>query len=94
MSGNWEGEGKWKMWFNSGGCIDFGRAMLKAGEMGKYLGTMSTLHYCSLCLYTLLSHLYLHNATELEQWNANIAIAQVSLSPLADHKPGYWLFPV
>ena len=26
--------------------------------------------------------------TELEQWNANIAFAQVDLSPLADHKPG------
>ena len=32
--------------------------------------------------------------TELEQWNANIAFAQVNLSPLADHKPGNWLFPV
>ena len=33
-------------------------------------------------------------ATELEQWNTNIAFAQVNLSPLADHKPGNWLFPV
>ena len=32
--------------------------------------------------------------TELEQWNANIAFAQVNLSPLADHKRGNWLFPV
>ena len=32
--------------------------------------------------------------TELEQWNANIAFAQVNFSPLADHKPGNWLFPV
>ena len=30
--------------------------------------------------------------TELEQWNANIAFAQVNLSPLADHKRGNWLF--
>ena len=35
-----------------------------------------------------------HYITELEQWNANIAFAQVNLSPLADHKPGNWLFPV
>ena len=34
------------------------------------------------------------HTTELEQWNANIAFAQVNLSPLADHKPGNWLFPV
>ena len=36
----------------------------------------------------------LPRTTELEQWNANIAFAQVNLSPLADHKPGNWLFPV
>ena len=31
---NWEGTGKWKMWFNNGGAIDFGRAMLQAGRLG------------------------------------------------------------
>ena len=30
---------------------------------------------------------------ELEQWNANIAIAQVNLSPLADHI-GLWSYPL
>ena len=30
---------------------------------------------------------------ELEQWNANIAIAQVNLSPLADHR-GLWSYPL
>ena len=34
----------------------------------------------------------LYITTELEQWNANIALAQVNLSPSADHKPGNWLF--
>ena len=38
--------------------------------------------------------LKLNIITELEQWNANIAFAQVNLSPLADHKRGNWLFPV
>lgn len=31
--GNWEGEGKFKMWFNHGGAIEFGQAMLHAGQM-------------------------------------------------------------
>merc|ERR1719414_1015615 len=30
--GNWEGRGKFKMWFKNGGCIEFGRAMLEAGK--------------------------------------------------------------
>lgn len=31
--GNWEGEGKFKLWFNHGGAIEFGQAMLHAGQM-------------------------------------------------------------
>lgn len=31
--GNWEGEGRFKMWFNHGGAIEFGQAMLHAGQM-------------------------------------------------------------
>jgi hypothetical protein len=31
--GNWEGEGKFRMWFNHGGAIEFGQAMLHAGQM-------------------------------------------------------------
>ena len=34
--GNWEGQGKWKMWFTHGGAIEFGRAMLDAGRMGEH----------------------------------------------------------
>lgn len=33
--GNWEGEVTWKLTFNSGGCIDFGQALLKAAEMAR-----------------------------------------------------------
>jgi hypothetical protein len=33
--GNWEGEAKWRLTFNRGGCIDFGQALLKSEEMGK-----------------------------------------------------------
>ena len=32
--GNWEGEGRFKMWFNHGGAIEFGQAMLHAGQLG------------------------------------------------------------
>lgn len=32
--GNWTGEGKFKMWFKSGGAIEFGQAMLRAGKLG------------------------------------------------------------
>jgi len=31
--GNWQGLGKWKLWFNSGGAIEFGQAMLQAGRL-------------------------------------------------------------
>jgi len=31
--GNWEGEGRFKMWFNKGGAIEFGQAMLHAGKL-------------------------------------------------------------
>ncbi|KAL5017809.1 hypothetical protein ScPMuIL_003531 [Solemya velum] len=33
QGGNWTGEAKFKMWFNSGGAIEFGQAMLKAGQL-------------------------------------------------------------
>jgi hypothetical protein len=37
FAGNWTGEGRFKMWFNRGGAIEFGQAMLHAGKMGKFL---------------------------------------------------------
>lgn len=36
VTGNWSGEGKFKMWFNHGGAIEFGQAMLHAGRLGNY----------------------------------------------------------
>jgi len=35
-AGNWEGEGRFKMWFNHGGAIEFGQAMLQAGRLGEF----------------------------------------------------------
>lgn len=35
-NGNWNGEVAWRMIFNKGGCIDFGKALLKANEMGMF----------------------------------------------------------
>ena len=35
-AGNWEGEGRFKMWFNHGGAIEFGQAMLHAGRLGEW----------------------------------------------------------
>ena len=40
--GNWDGEGRFKMWFNHGGAIEFGQAMLHAGQLGE-LSTVT--HY-------------------------------------------------
>jgi len=34
-NGNWVGEAKFKLQFNSGGAIEFGQAMLKVAQMGK-----------------------------------------------------------
>ena len=34
-SGNWNGDGKFKMWFKSGGAIEFGQALIRAGKLGK-----------------------------------------------------------
>ena len=36
-NGGFEGEAKFKLRFKSGGAIDFGTAMLKAAQMGKYV---------------------------------------------------------
>jgi hypothetical protein len=33
--GRWEGTAKFKLWFNNGGAIDFGQALLNAGRIGK-----------------------------------------------------------
>lgn len=33
QGGNWEGQAKIKLWFNNGGAIEFGQAMLKAGQL-------------------------------------------------------------
>ena len=35
-SGNWSGEAKFKMYFTKGGAIEFGQAMLRAGQLGKH----------------------------------------------------------
>ena len=35
IAGNWEGHGKFKIWFNNGGAIEFGQAMLQVGKLGK-----------------------------------------------------------
>lgn len=32
--GKWNGEAVWRLTFNKGGCIDFGRALLTANDMG------------------------------------------------------------
>jgi len=42
-SGNWTGEGEFKMWFKKGGAIEFGQAMLRAGKLG-----MLTLSFCEV----------------------------------------------
>ncbi len=34
-NGNFTGEAKFKLFFKSGGAIDFGQAMLRAAQMGK-----------------------------------------------------------
>ena len=34
-NGNFVGEAKFKLYFKSGGAIDFGTAMLRAAQMGK-----------------------------------------------------------
>ena len=31
--GNWNGTAKFKMWFNNGGAIEFGKALMEAGRM-------------------------------------------------------------
>lgn len=33
QGGNWEGITKFKLWFNHGGAIEFGQAMLRAGQL-------------------------------------------------------------
>jgi len=34
-NGNWVGDCKFKLWFYSGGAIEFGQAMMRAGQLGK-----------------------------------------------------------
>lgn len=34
--GKWQGSVKIKMWFTAGGAIEFGQAMLRAGQLGIY----------------------------------------------------------
>ena len=36
LSGNWSGDGKFKMWFKSGGAIEFGQALIRAGKLGLF----------------------------------------------------------
>ncbi|KAL3876716.1 hypothetical protein ACJMK2_034518 [Sinanodonta woodiana] len=33
LGGNWSGAGRFKMWFKNGGAIEFGQAMLRAGQL-------------------------------------------------------------
>ncbi|CAH1795578.1 unnamed protein product [Owenia fusiformis] len=35
QGGNWEGQAKFKMWFTNGGAIEFGQAMLRAGQLAR-----------------------------------------------------------
>lgn len=35
-NGNFTGEAEWRLTFNKGGCIDFGKALLTANELGIY----------------------------------------------------------
>ena len=42
------------MWFNNGGAIEFGQAMLKAGQLGKLLRILQTVE-CVHSYYVLLS---------------------------------------
>ena len=48
--GNWEGQGKWKMWFTHGGAIEFGRAMLDAGRMGEHNNLNKKNAICMFCI--------------------------------------------
>jgi hypothetical protein len=34
--GRWEGQAKFKLWFNNGGAIEFGQCLLNAGRLGLY----------------------------------------------------------
>lgn len=34
--GNWVGSSKFKLWFYSGGAIEFGQAMMRAGQLGEF----------------------------------------------------------
>lgn len=34
VAGKWQGVVKIKMWFTAGGAIEFGQAMLRAGQLG------------------------------------------------------------
>ena len=52
-SGNWEGEGRFKMWFNHGGAIEFGQAMLHAGQLGEFLSGQFSL---SIFFHTGIPH--------------------------------------
>lgn len=38
-NGNWIGEAKFKLMFKTGGAIDFGQAMLRAAQMGRFIIT-------------------------------------------------------
>lgn len=46
--GNWSGEGKFKLWFNHGGAIEFGQAMLHAGRLGGH--SLIVLFVCFLIM--------------------------------------------
>ena len=54
-AGNWEGEGRFKMWFNHGGAIEFGQAMLHAGQLGELISIITLVTPCSHCVHTVLT---------------------------------------
>ena len=51
VAGNWEGEGRFKMWFNHGGAIEFGQAMLHAGQLGKLTSWFNNTHSLIVAMF-------------------------------------------
>ena len=54
--GNWAGEVTWKMSFNKGGCIDFGKALLQAADIGDVCS------HCSIQFNLILRAAYVREA--------------------------------
>lgn len=52
IGGNWVGQAKFKLWFYSGGAIEFGQAMMHAGQLGE-LSQMVEQYAAGLWYYLL-----------------------------------------